>query len=386
MIAASFRFPAGRYHATPWGQHVNEGVPEWPPSPWRILRALVSSWKRTMPEVKEKKIQEILSQLCSAPLFHLPRATVSHTRHYMPWDKRWRKKRDASRTLVFNTFVAISKEDPVVVYWPEADLDEKQKETLDSLLRNLHYLGRSESWCIAQLVNSPNLDKVNAQPVNGKTQAPKDSDIAYVLTPKENLDMTHRLDRHHPLLVRTTILREEMKRVDPPGSRWIRYSRPENCFEPEFQAVTPKTVGVRVNVVRYLIDGKVLPPVTDALPLGRLSRAVAMSVYGGSDDKRSTVLSGKDEDGNPLKGHIHAFYLPSDEDGDDRLDHITLYSSMGFEPEHQNALGRLTTLYGRRGKPDLELMLLGMTVHPDGTPENPVTGKSREWHSFTPYL
>ena len=23
-------FPSGRYHATPWGRHVNEGAPEWP--------------------------------------------------------------------------------------------------------------------------------------------------------------------------------------------------------------------------------------------------------------------------------------------------------------------------------------------------------------------
>ncbi len=31
MIEIAFRFTAGRYHATPWGRHVNEGVPEWPP-------------------------------------------------------------------------------------------------------------------------------------------------------------------------------------------------------------------------------------------------------------------------------------------------------------------------------------------------------------------
>src|SRR6266478_887764 len=30
MIALSFRFPAGRYHATPWGRHVNEAAPAWP--------------------------------------------------------------------------------------------------------------------------------------------------------------------------------------------------------------------------------------------------------------------------------------------------------------------------------------------------------------------
>ncbi len=34
-ISIAIQFSAGRFHATPWGHHVNEGLPEWPPSPWR---------------------------------------------------------------------------------------------------------------------------------------------------------------------------------------------------------------------------------------------------------------------------------------------------------------------------------------------------------------
>jgi len=30
-VTIKLNFPAGRYHATPWGRHVNEGVAEWPP-------------------------------------------------------------------------------------------------------------------------------------------------------------------------------------------------------------------------------------------------------------------------------------------------------------------------------------------------------------------
>ncbi len=41
MIVLELRFPAGRFHATPWGRHVNEGAVEWPPSPWRLMRALI---------------------------------------------------------------------------------------------------------------------------------------------------------------------------------------------------------------------------------------------------------------------------------------------------------------------------------------------------------
>ena len=44
MLALSFTFPAGRYHATPWDRHVNEGAVAWPPEPWRLLRGLIATW------------------------------------------------------------------------------------------------------------------------------------------------------------------------------------------------------------------------------------------------------------------------------------------------------------------------------------------------------
>ena len=38
-VSVALTFPGGQFHATPWGHHVNEALPEWPPSPWRLLRA-----------------------------------------------------------------------------------------------------------------------------------------------------------------------------------------------------------------------------------------------------------------------------------------------------------------------------------------------------------
>ena len=47
----AIRFPLGRYHATPWDRSVNEGATEWPPSPWRLLRALVATWYTRWPDL-----------------------------------------------------------------------------------------------------------------------------------------------------------------------------------------------------------------------------------------------------------------------------------------------------------------------------------------------
>src|SRR4051812_4852413 len=104
-VTLKLTFPAGRYHATPWGRHVNEGVPEWPPSPWRLLRALIAVWRRTCTELPEEQVRRVLVPLLSPPCFHLPASRVAHSRHYMPWEK----KGPTDRTLVFDTFVAIGR-------------------------------------------------------------------------------------------------------------------------------------------------------------------------------------------------------------------------------------------------------------------------------------
>src|SRR4051812_35490199 len=86
MTVLAYRFLAGRYHATPWGAHVNEGLVEWPPSPFRVLRALVATgfsrlgWTRI-----EGAARELFDLLASAPpSYSLPDGSASHTRHYMP--------------------------------------------------------------------------------------------------------------------------------------------------------------------------------------------------------------------------------------------------------------------------------------------------------------
>src|SRR5690606_30910861 len=125
MTAVALRFLAGRYHATPWGRHVNEGVPEWPPSPWRLLRALVSAWYTVAyQDVDEFTLVSLLEKLAAkAPQFHLPPASVGHTRHFMPWFK----KGPEDPTLVFDTFVSVPRDQWVYIIWPGTDLDESER-------------------------------------------------------------------------------------------------------------------------------------------------------------------------------------------------------------------------------------------------------------------
>ena len=115
-VAITVQFPHGRFHATPWNQHVNEGMTEWPPSPWRLLRALVAVWRVKCPDLSQTPEAEMLDVIrklaATPPLIKLPPATTGHTRHYMPGVKAEKS------TLVFDAFVSVDADEPVVFVWP----------------------------------------------------------------------------------------------------------------------------------------------------------------------------------------------------------------------------------------------------------------------------
>ena len=436
MIAIAFRFLAGRYHARPWGQHVNAGAVEWPPWPWRILRALVATWKRTLPGVPQEQVEAILRALAAErPEFELPPASTGHTRHYMPWYK----KGPDDRTLVFDNFVAVSRGATLLVRWPKASLSEAQRGTLARILANLNTLGRSESWCEATLC--PQDDTVRpdrssprrvVRPLDD-ADPPPGTELVRLLCPDPNEafaapdDVTEptktsgRGKNKRTMKRRTTIYDPDWKLCmetlqlhkerwsDPPGSYWVQYIRPRDCFkiEPVARPRTRLPAEARIQVARYALDSTVLPLVTETLPVAEAARGRLMSDlpsirgrqrYGSAwslEEHRAGrqpvplagALSGKDEQGKPLTGHGHAYYLPTDEDGDGRLDHLTVFARDGFGPDERRALDRLRELRtGRRGEErhPLRMLLLGMGSLEEYRP-GPLA-ESNVWVSATPYI
>src|SRR5437016_943482 len=114
MTVLELSFPAGRYHATPWGRHVNEGAVEWPPSPWRIVRALIATWHlKAKADVADATMRSLVEKLSAPPRFHLPPASASHTRHYMPFNEGKNEK----TTKVFDTFIQLAEGSAILVAW-----------------------------------------------------------------------------------------------------------------------------------------------------------------------------------------------------------------------------------------------------------------------------
>ncbi|MGQ4808073.1 hypothetical protein NKDENANG_01440 [Candidatus Entotheonellaceae bacterium PAL068K] len=371
MIAISLHFLTGRFHATPWGHHVNEGVAEWPPSPWRLLRALVATFYRVSPPgVTTEHLQGLLSALAAPPSFHLPLATTAHTRHY---DTANRGEK------FFDTFVVLNPEDAVVCMWPETDLGEAQRACLAALLASLGTFGRAESWCEAALRPSDAVPEPNCQMlVDGQTLDGLEP-VRLLLPEAQGNDLLK------ALLLDTSAMRRQ-KHLDPPGSRWVTYTRRagftgayERRVRPTRRA-TPRPP--HMTVARYALDAPVLPMMQDALPFAeRMRRAFIRSRVGTTHPE---VLVGKTAAGAPLEGHGHAHYLTTDEDGDGRLDHVTIYAPRGFDPDDVDALGRLRRIFQSGNRPEVWLVLIGLGPQ-EQFAQVPIFASSCRWHSVTPF-
>ncbi len=176
MIGLVLRFPGGRYHATPWGQHVNEGLVEWPPSPWRLLRALIATghtklgWS-AIPDIGRSLVERLSARL---PRYWLPPVSLAHSRHYMPMAvlKKPTQKKDwddfvfahdgyarphvlgarEDTTLVFDAWAKVG-DGQLVVRW-DVDLGADEEDLFTLLARNMSYLGRAESWVEARTLTA----------------------------------------------------------------------------------------------------------------------------------------------------------------------------------------------------------------------------------------
>lgn len=391
MTRVALRFPAGRFHATPWGRHVNEGAPEWPPSPWRLLRALVAAWKIRSDELAEADVRPVLEALAAAPPeFHLPQASLGHTRHYMPigYSKGLEKT-----TKVFDAFVSVERDHELIVRWPAAALAPEQRMLLATLLHRLNYLGRAESWCEGRLLEpSDEAFEANCRPLADQDDWPQPGkELVRVLCPDPEAafsDEHVRNKKGRPvyepawnLAIETAQLHKE-KWSDAPGSLWVTYMRKADCL----QAPAPRPRRPRksrmFHVARYALDSKVLPLAMATLPLAERIRAALMACM--PSGAPSPTFSGKGSDGAPRQGHEHAYFLPADEDGDGRLDHVTVFARDELGPGEQRAIDRLTRLTPRDDEHEIRLLLLGVAA--GGVIEKGPLKPSREWVSATPYI
>lgn len=407
MIGIEIKFPAGCFHATPWGHHVNEGVVEWPPSPWRLLRALIAAWHRKEAHMPEDLVRRLVGKLTELPLFCLPPAALGHTRHYMP---------APGSTKIFDAFITLERKSAVKVIWPEVSLTDDETDALVHLISAVGYLGRAESWVSMELLLEWD-GHFNCSPVNGlqegryepvqvlAAQTPAEyknwlksrNSVAYANTEKrgraKKADALLPQDLFTALHAETADLQKSGWSL-PPGARWVEYQRPTAAFQVTYQP-KPKVIKMQSTIARFALYGKPLPLLTDALWIGERMRQALMSQSRGLDGSEHAlpVFSGRTPDGSPLlDDHAHAFCLPSDDDGDGRLEHITVYAPLGLDNRALVAISRVRKLWQAGGRDDLHLVLEGLGYPEDYGGFSKEKGQttllalSKMWISRTPFL
>jgi len=346
----------------PWGHHVNEGLIEWPPSPWRLLRALLATgytalnWEGDLSQPMHSAPPEearilILKLASTLPTYRLPEAMGSHTRHYMPLGVLDKGREET--TLVFDTWGKVG--DGILGITWDVSLTAEETRLLAQLAEQMGYLGRSESWVDAHLAQSDETpsegtdcfpEEGHVSPGSGWEQVPLLAPDPEYLTWRER-QVKALLDQLPPIPLpekkrltkkdRKPTEARELERAEvqgsypadliaclqadttelrrhgwsqPPGSRRVFYRRKTDALDvsaPRPRRRTIPTVeAMLLSIATASGNDHALPHITRTLPQAELLHTELVG-KAARKSGHSEVLSGCDEQRQPLTGpHRHA--------------------------------------------------------------------------------
>jgi CRISPR-associated protein Csb2 len=225
-VVVAARFPFGRYAATPWFRSRREHVSnvEWPPSPWRIARALVATAHRLGSDRLVKETVALIRRLAATePRYLLPPATEVVYAQWMPQLEFDDSPGASLRSENGHTLLAISPERELYVRWPAVELDRAERDLLVHLLAGIPYLGQSVSICTLELRDAwpeRRPDETTAVPSTAQSELEgvRGARLAVrLLAPEPTVDRRDLEVSTGDGLVKAM--------PAPPGSRWVEYVR-----------------------------------------------------------------------------------------------------------------------------------------------------------------
>ena len=371
---------SGRYHAHRWGeaQHAMAG-PEWPPSPWRLLRGLAAAWFNAKPPlVTEAERDDLLQALgrASPPSLWLPSVSFAEIPYYQPL-------RESKRVLHFDHFAVLSEGETGACFCFDyhVDLSARQRTTLSLLLARMTYLGRAESRARLSLVEAPSNNLLKVTPADGRLSS---SEVRRrVLTTRDSFCATD-LWATQPgggHLVQA-MLDEGRKR--PPNTDWVDYALPPTLVRPQLdpgQAAAAERCQ-RVAAVRFGLFRRVPIRLPELVRVAREIRDQAAARFEATTGAPSRRLTGREADGKVATGHQHAFWLPEPNRATSYLQkcHVWLPDGPGgIDRRELDGLLGVQRIFG-----DDDYPILVVTENVIETCLAPIP--SQHWRSMTPFL
>lgn len=327
MIAIRIEFLAGRFHANPWDRGTNEDEVEWPPSPWRMLRALTAGWYRSGASERGLFLG-VLDRLAEAPLFELPRATSGHSRHYVPLGGF--KNGKPEKTLVLDSFLTLERgTEPVAVayaIWQNVDLSDAERALMERVCEAIGYLGRAESWASLSMTDFVPQSNTRQQ-VDLASRDATSGPVARRLAASPSLRGEGLLRS----LSETTGAMRKAKRLVPKETVWVDYRLPPGFLmvREQFTTMNREEPDFGPTLLRFALqrgEHTVLPPITDAVFVADLMRKAAIKRFSTREGAPATsLLAGKSADGSKREGNDHPFFLPRDTSDRGVIDRIDVW-------------------------------------------------------------
>lgn len=386
---------SGRYHAHVWGEsQFGMAGPEWPPSPWRLLRALAAAWFAARPDGPSAQDRdELLETLgrSGPPELWLPKTSFHELPYYQPIWEMERGFPRYERRLHYDHFAV--PEGGRFWFRFNTPLSERQQRLLTYLFTRIRYFGRSESRAYLRTADieappegiyrvfprdaaKPNEDYV-CRRVLCTTPDFKASDLWQVRG--DNLGSSGA----PPHLVDSLI---ERRMPLPCGTRSVEYAVPNDSLVSEIRprrarAAEPRST-VEIAEIRFRLGRRIPIPVSLLVALSRAFRDAAVRQYERiAPNRHSRILTGREPDGTVARGHQHAYYLPQVKTDSGTIEHFAVVVPSG-----------------RMTREELEALLSVRRI-PLGESDYPVTPvveelvktrsdqeRVRRWRSVTPFL
>jgi CRISPR-associated protein Csb2 len=353
MIHIKIQFHTNQYQACAWGNLHAEGVIDWPPAPWRILRSIVAgAYNVNLPQSDQLTLKTLLHKLaCALPSYTLPPATYIQHRSPRPQVNLKTAKVEPGKTLYSAGLLMSSERNHLYVHWP-VTLCQTESLVLRLCLSGLTYFGRKESVATLTLVETA--PEPNASPDARGTRI--------VAIPDDELNpdaLWHVLN----------LSADENYRVNRsavfPGIKQATYRIDQPQLQIQHQAWQQ-----RIHNVTLAVSGSTRLPLNLALKLTHRLHQVLVSRC------PAPIFTGQ-EMGTPSRSHEHTIFQCIPDRTRRYIEQVRLYSYTGYGSEALAAIASCSELPGVASGCDVFLALadLGSNQKSD-----------QEWVSSTPFF
>lgn len=378
MLIVNIKFINGQYHATPWGRNVSEGVAEFPPSPYRLIRAIIDSWLRKNRDIKEQEIEKIIMLMSDEkPKFKVPPYTQSFIKSYMSKNDRNPEKKD----LIYDGFIRVVPGSFVKIIWENAQITEQESLLLSRIVSAINYLGRSDSWVDISISSQYEELNYNIFPID-RTIANEDRlKSLRIASPVSKAEYNGKISWLSAFQMSTNdVIAKNIK--SPPSLTFHDYyvDEPKIYENNKIKHISAES---KVNTFIYSLHTSVPPQVIETLPIAERMHTIINGRYKKKFNKASENFSGRSNmTGHLLTGHKHTYILPVDRNEDGRIDRIVLKSVLNFDEDELYVLDSVSEIWQSGGRPNVKLI----PIEWGDSRDMETIFKSNIFRSVTPFI